>query len=617
MESSAEVERMTARRQQLKSADLEKYGETIIDLAIEDYRTGLGGRFLVVFRKRNQTLKMSWHKLKVGSPVVVSRWRDDDGMSLTGVVSRRNSDSLEVALEKFPEGTAFRIDLTADEITRQRHMSAVKTVMSSRGRLGHLRKVLMDEKAPRFQPESELKFQTQLNESQQAAVKFALSAEDVAIIHGPPGTGKTTTVVELIVQATKLGLKVLACAPSNTAVDNLLERLVAHRQRVVRIGHPARVVESLRDFSLDGLVEQHPNQFVIDDMYKEAEELFRKADKWTRNRPVRGLKQDLRKEAKRLQSDARRLERQAIESILDDAEVICATTTFNEEMLGDRWFDIAVIDEACQTTEPGCWVPLMRSDRVVLAGDPFQLPPTVLSIDAAQQGFAISMLERVRDIYGDLTTRMLTTQYRMHEQIMEFSSNEFYAGELVADPLVQEHRLCDLDGVTDDEFTQAVIRFIDTAGSGWEEELEPEGLSKRNTQEAEFILKKVNQLLESGLKPSEIAVIAPYAAQVRYLKNLMQQSSTEALCEGKVEVNTVDGFQGREKEAVLITLVRSNSTGEIGFLSDRRRMNVALTRARRKLIVVGDSATLGGHEFYQSLLKYFESLECYGTIWEE
>lgn len=609
MESKAEVERMDERRRLQNTADAEKSGETILDLVITDYVHGLGGQQLVTFKRRNQTLRMPWHRLRVGAPVVVSPF-GTDGKSESGVVSRKNFDSIQVSLGRRPEFDCFRIDLTADEITRQRQMSAIMRAKDSRGRLGHMRSVLMGEKKPGFsERQLDIEFRTSLNESQESAVRFALSAEDLAIIHGPPGTGKTTTVVELIIQAIERGNKVLACAPSNTAVDNLLERLIENGQRVVRIGHPARIAERLRDHSLDGLVDQHDNMPVIKEMLREAEMIFRKAEKWTRAKRQRGERQEMRREAKRLQSDARMLERQAISSILDRAHVICATTTFNEDMLGDRWFDIAVIDEACQSTEPGCWLPLLRSDKLILAGDHQQLPPTVLSTDAARQGFAKSLMEREMELYGDQVSRMLQVQYRMHQRIMEFSSNQFYDGELVAHDSVVEHTLPQVTGVSQNEFTNQVVTFIDTAGAGWDEELEPNGLSKRNPQEADLVLKKVRMLLDAGLAAQDIAVIAPYAAQVRLLRDRFDG--------GGLEIDTVDGFQGREKEAVVITLVRSNNKNEIGFLSDRRRMNVALTRARRRLIVIGDSATLGVDEFYRDFFEYVESINAYHTVWEE
>ncbi|MFT5299442.1 MAG: ATP-dependent RNA/DNA helicase IGHMBP2 [Mariniblastus sp.] len=609
MESKAEIARMEERRKVQNTADAEKSGETILDLVITDHVDGLGGHQLVTFKRRNETLSMPWHRLRVGAPVLVSPYRTD-GKAETGVVSRKKRDSLQVALNRWPDADAFRIDLTADEVTRQRQLSAIMVVKDSRGRLGHLRSVMMGEKQPGFsERELDLEFQTHLNDSQQDAVRFALSAEDVAILHGPPGTGKTTTVVELIIQAIGRGERVLACAPSNTAVDNLLERLVLAKQRVVRIGHPARVAERLRNYSLDGLIESHDNMPVIREMLREAESIFRRSEKWSRAKRQRGERQDMRREAKRLQMDAKMLERQAMHSILDRAQVICATTTFNPDMLGDRRFDLAVIDEACQSTEPGCWVPMLCSDRLVMAGDHQQLPPTVLSTEAARQGFATSLMERQMNHYGGEISRMLTVQYRMHREIMDFSSGQFYDGALVAHDSVVEHKLADLEGVESNDFTNEIVTFIDTAGAGWEEELEPNGLSKRNPQEAELVLKKVALLLESGLEAKDIAVIAPYAAQVRLLRDRFEGRG--------LEIDTVDGFQGREKEAVIISLVRSNHENEIGFLADRRRMNVALTRARRKLLVVGDSATLGVDEFYRSFFEYVETLNGYRTVWEE
>jgi len=587
----------------------------------------LAGRYLMTFVKRNRELRLPWNRLRVGSPVVVSEFDSNKSSSSTGVISHKKRDSIEVALAHRPDGECFRIDLTADEVTRQRQLAAIMTAKDSRGRLGHIRSVLMGDRKPGFSDrEFDIEFQTNLNESQQAAVHFALKAETLAVIHGPPGTGKTTTVIELIIQAVQRGEKVLACAPSNTAVDNLLERLIMAKQRVVRIGHPARVAERVRDHSLDGLVEQHENMPVIKEMIREAESIFRKADKWTRAKQPRGYRQEQRRDAKRLISDARMLEQQAIDSIMGRANIICATTTFNESTLGDRWFDLCVIDEACQSTEPGCWVPLLRSEKIVLAGDHQQLPPTVLSTEAARQGFAKSLMEREMEIYGDQVSRMLTVQYRMHHQIMNFSSDQFYDGGLIAHESVINHLLTDLEEVSTDsanfggdvspdsnpaikKFIEEPVTFIDSAGAGWDEELEPEGLSKRNPKEAELVLKKAQLLIDAGLPPEDIAIIAPYAAQVRLLR-----SQAEGM---DLEIDTVDGFQGREKEAVLITLVRSNHENEIGFLADRRRMNVALTRARRKLVVIGDSATLGINDFYKSFFEYVDSLGSYHTVWEE
>jgi ATP-dependent RNA/DNA helicase IGHMBP2 len=246
---------------------------------------------------------------------------------------------------------------------------------------------------------------------------------------------------------------------------------------------------------------------------------------------------------------------------------------------------------------------------VVLAGDHCQLPPTVVSTQAVAEGFAISLFERLMNMCGSQIARRLTTQYRMHQAIMDFSSREFYEGQLVADPSVEQHLLSDLPGVEGNAFTQSPVEFIDTAGAGYEEEIEPDGESRLNPQEATLVARKVEALVAAGVAPADIAVIAPYAAQVRLLRTRLDLPG--------LEIDSVDGFQGREKEAVVISLVRSNAAGEIGFLADVRRTNVAMTRARRKLLLIGDSATLSSHPFYGRLLEYVERVGGYRTVWDE
>jgi superfamily I DNA and/or RNA helicase len=608
LEAAAEIVRMAERRKRIGSEKAERSGESILDLVILDHGRGLGGRWLVSFGRRNRQQSMPWHRLSVGSPVVVSNFDRDDGSALTGVVSARRPDSLQVALDRWPDWQVFRIDLTADEVTRQRMLAALQAVRQARGRLGQLRDTLTGQRPPEFVAEPQITFRAHLNPSQQAAVRFALSARDVAVIHGPPGTGKTTTLVELMVQAVADGARVLACAPTNTAVDNLLERLVAAGQKVVRLGHPARVSQALQDHTLDGLVERSDEMAVIQSMRREAEEMFRLANRHTRARPARGQKADMRREARQLLGHARQLEKRTVEHFLDRADVICATNTLNESIIGDRHFDLLVIDEAAQSIEPGCWIPLVRCDRVILAGDHFQLPPTILSRQAAVDGLEISLMQRLTELYGPRITRMLDVQYRMHDHIMQFSSERFYEGKLHGDASVRTHRLCDLAGIEENELTRSAVLLIDTAGAGWDEEQEREGLSRLNRREAGLILELAGQLVEAGLSPRDMAVIAPYAAQARWLR---EHNRFENL-----EIDTVDGFQGREKEAVLITLVRSNPQGEVGFLAETRRMNVALTRARRKLIVIGDSATVGRHDFYSDLVDYAGKIGAYKSVWE-
>jgi ATP-dependent RNA/DNA helicase IGHMBP2 len=610
MEGEAERERLTQRRKAQSSDNAERSGETLLDLVIRTHTTGLGGRYLITLAKRRSPDRLPWNRFKVGSPILLSANRDEDSESLQGVVSARRVDSLEVAVDDWPSSDRLRLDLSPDEVTRKRQAGAMQSAAKAKGRHAQMRDLLLGEREPTFhsnmKPPKDIS--QRLNASQHDAIRHALTANDLAIIHGPPGTGKTTTVVEVIRLLVARGQRVLACAPSNTAVDNLLERLLAVGEPAVRLGHPARVSEDLRQHSLDALVGRHESMMVVHQMMREAEQIERKADRYTRGRPAPGQRGQQRQEARELKRHARLLEKQAINDLLKDARVICATTTFDDSVLDDLRFDVLVIDEACQSVEPGCWVPLHRADRLILAGDHLQLPPTILSDAAKKEGYAISMMERLVNHYGDLVTRQLTVQYRMHESIMGFSSQHFYDNTLIADDSVRAHVLSDLPRIQSELISDDPVTFIDTAGTGWQEEIEPEGLSKRNPDEGRLVLKQVNALCEAGVSPSDIAVIAPYAAQVRWLR--------ENAIYDHLEIDTVDGFQGREKEAVVISLVRSNPIGEIGFLSDARRMNVALTRAKRKLIIVGDSATLGADPFFQSLLQWIEETGSYRTAWE-
>lgn len=640
MDAEAEAERMAERRAVRTRATAERSGETLLDLAIADTRSGLGGRYLLKLVKRNRTLQLPWNRLRVGSPVTLTPLAEEGGGPLGGVVSARKVDWIEVAVEHWPDAKHYDLDLAGDEVTRNRERAALLAVSQAGGRLLQLRKILLGDldpefgrpRLPAFDAESdtrscadantrpeELSSLAALNDSQQQAIQFALSALDIAIIHGPPGTGKTTTVVEFIRQATARGETVLACAPSNTAVDNLLERLVAVDQDVVRLGHPARVKQELQEHTLDALVEAHENSRWVKELLRDAEKLYQQAQRYTRARPARGEKQELRRQAKQLKWEARTLEKRSIAEVLTSAKVVCTTTTIDDAILEDRYFDWVVIDEACQGTESASWIPMLRGERILLAGDHCQLPPTVISKEAAAEGYARSMMERLVETYGDTITRQLNVQYRMHEKIMRFSSDQFYGETLIADDSVASHTLRDLPKVAQlpmearpeivPAMTSQPLLFIDTAGADYDEELEPEGLSKRNPLEGRLVLHKVQELLAVGVAASDIAVIAPYAAQVRWLR--------QHAGERELEIDTVDGFQGREKEVVVISLVRSNRIGEIGFLGDARRMNVALTRARRKLIVIGDSATLGRHAFYSELLEYFQLHDAYGSVWEE
>jgi superfamily I DNA and/or RNA helicase len=608
LDLEAEAERAQAAR----TSDQDGEGRALTGLVIRDEDVGLGGRLLLTFGKRDLSQPLPPTRLQPGSPVLLKCPGDGQPVAIRGVVFARDAATLRVAVEDdetIPDDQTWRVELSGDEVARRRQKAAMERAKNAkRDRLADLRDVLMGRREADFGPVQELApLDSGLNPSQREAIAVALAAKDVAIVHGPPGTGKTTAVVELIRQAVRRGERVLACAPSNLAVDNLLEKLLVAGETPVRLGHPARVSEPLREQTLDVLAERHADARQARKFYKEAHALFRKAGRWTRAKPEPGERGNLRREARSLIDDARKLEDRAVDRILDGSPILCATLTgLHPDVLGDRTFDLVVIDEACQTPEPACWIAIGRAKRLVLAGDHCQLPPTVVSLEAARQGLSVSLMERLVARYGPAVTRRLRVQYRMHESIAGFSAAEFYESDLIADESVKRHLLQDLPAVERSALTDTPVQFIDTAGAGYDEEEVND--SRQNSQEAALVARKVQSLLAAGLSPERIAVIAPYSAQVKLLRDLLPIPG--------LEVDSVDGFQGREKEAVLVSMVRSNPEGDVGFLADVRRTNVALTRARRKLIVIGDSATLAHHPFYQRLLTYFEAIGAYGSVWE-
>jgi hypothetical protein len=623
LDLEAVAEQEEARQRAQLEAGLDD-GSSLTRLILRDAEFGLAGRLLLTFSRKNPADSLPPSRLQPGAPVVLNQTNVNRRLpSYRGVVYDRAQTTIGVAIdppdEDLPDDSTWKLDLSPDEVARLRQQDALRRAAAATGgRLAALRSVLLGERAPEFasgehgEDEALAKsLEAILNPPQLAAVQFALNAKDVAIIHGPPGTGKTTTLVQLIRAAVARGDKVLACAPSNHAVDNVLEKLVMVGELPVRLGHPARIAPELRARAVDILAEKHADARQARKVAREAYALFRQADKWTREKPEPGAKSSLRREARELLSESRQLESLAIERVLDDAPIVCATLTgLDSQLLGQRRFDLAVIDEAGQATEPAAWLPLLRANKLVLAGDQCQLPATVISTEAAEQGLSISLMERLVALLGSGISRLLTIQHRMHASIMGFSNAAFYEGELIAHETVAAHRLCDLPGVASHALTETPLQFIDTAGAGYDEEVEADTGSRRNLQEAELAARKVRQLIAAGVIPTQIGVITPYRAQVRCLRERLEDLPT-------LEIDSVDGFQGREKEAIIVSLVRSNPEGDIGFLSDTRRTNVALTRARRLLIVIGDSATLANHSFYQDMLTHFEALGAYRSVWEE
>ncbi len=412
---------------------------------------------------------------------------------------------------------------------------------------------------------------------------------------------------ELAVQLSRQGKRLLCTAASNAAVDHLLELCVEAGLRAVRVGHPARVLPHLQGHTLDLLVEQHDDRILAKALFEEAFDLLgyaRKQRSRGRSRERFSNAREASVEARRLMDEARSLERRALRSILSGAPVVCATLSMLEgSVLGREEFDVTLFDEATQAIEPLSLLAFSKAPVVVLAGDPQQLPPTVISPEAAKEGLATSLFERLLADFGDDIKRMLKEQHRMHERIMRFPSDATYGGQLRAHPDVAAR------GLTLEGLDTPPVLFLDTAGKGFEESKAPQTESLRNEGEAELVVARARALVAAGLAPSELAVISPYRAQALLLREALGDLP-------EVEVDTVDAFQGREKDVVCLSLVRSNVDQRLGFLEDLRRLNVAITRPRRHLFVVGDSATLSGHAHYARWLEFITAADGYRSAWE-
>ncbi len=634
-----EMRRMSGREREDK-------GRAFLKMKGKSQDLGLGGKHLVRFWKQTKGLTLPDSEIEVGDLVLISKvgtapWDDDNP---TGTVAEKTSYSITVAFDDAPPGFVYqkdlRIDLFVNDITFQRMIEALKKFK----RLPRLRKdKILGTTPPEFTKLKEINFcNADLNESQQEAVLRCLSAQDFFLIHGPPGTGKTITCIELIMQLVRRDYKILAAADSNVAVDNLVERLDKLGVNVVRIGHPARVIPSLRSRSLDYLVQADPDYIKAQELLEQAYGLKERMKgfvvpemRWRRGlsdeailqlaqqgRATRGIPATklkgmqkwltVKQRVDKLFTMARALEERAIEGVIKDADVVCATnSTAGSEILKSAKFDFAVIDEATQSTEPSVLIPVLKAKRFIMAGDHKQLPPTILNEEAERGGLSRSLFERFLQLYGDRIRVTLEVQYRMNEAIEAFPNREFYQGKLRAYEQVKKRTLLDIlpkskvAELEDDDVKPFL--FIDTQGSGEFRERRKRGsTSKENVGEARLVRDIAERLLSLGIPPEEIAIISPYDDQVSLMKTMLQ-------VEG-LEIKTVDGFQGREKEVVIVSFVRSNKIGEIGFLRDLRRLNVSITRAKRKLVLIGDSTTLEREGCYRRLIESAKELEAYKKI---
>lgn len=523
-------------------------------------------------------------------------------LSFTATVSYAEQDRMVVALPDsgrivdLQRQDALGVQLFFDETSYRLMFEALDRVIRARsGRLADLRDIFYT-KAPASRYTFDAMRFPWLNASQEKAVNEVLWAKDVAVVHGPPGTGKTTTLVEAIFETLRRESQVLVCAQSNMAVDWISEKLVDRGINVLRIGNPTRVNDKMLSFTYERRFEAHPDYPQLWSIRKAIRELRQQrkhADSWHQ-------KMD------RLKSRATELELRIRSSLFGEARVIASTLTgaANRVLEGEKYSTL-FIDEAAQALEAACWIAIRKAGRVILAGDHCQLPPTVKSIMALKGGLGKTLMERIVENKPETVT-LLKMQYRMNEQIMKFSSEWFYNGMVESAPTVSHRGILDYD---------TPMMWIDTAECDGKEEFVGENFGRINRAEAELTLQTLQQYLEKIGKQRileesiDVGIISPYRAQVQLLRKELRKREFFRPYRHLLTVNTVDGFQGQERDIILISLVRSNDGGDIGFLRDLRRMNVAITRARMKLIILGSSETMTSHPFYKKLYEYVGQLK--------
>jgi len=635
MEREEEMERHRSEIENLSPEERQSKGRALLHLKGRDEGAGLGGSRIVKFISGDE---LPDHEISVGDLVMVS---DDDPLDTenpTGTVVEKTNYSVSAAfkgdLPEFMFEKDLRVDLYVNDITFQRMMDALEHFEIVTGKKMYLRGILLGSIEPRFGETEEVEIKNEdLDDSQRKAVKRSLEAEDLFLIHGPPGTGKTTALIEAIEQHIEREDTVLATADSNVAVDNIVDFLNDRGVDVVRIGHPARVTETLLEHTLDHMVEGKEKYQRAQDHWERVSSIGSRQDKETfpsgkwrrgmdnkkikklakkekgmRGVPAKKIKSmakwiELQEEKNRLARKARELEDEAVDEIIEDADVVCTTnSTAGSDLMRKREFDVVVVDEATQATEPSCLIPITHAKKIIMAGDHKQLPPTILNQEAKENGLEETLFERMLEIHGSDIKEMLEKQYRMNTDIMNFSSQEFYDGELVADESVADHRL-EVSGKPSGKHMKKifdpenVVLFLDSKGH-WPESSRKGSSSKENKKEAKKVVDIVKECMKLDVAPEDIGVISPYDDQVELLK---EKLDVEGL-----EIKTVDGFQGRQKDVIVLSFVRSNQEGNIGFLEDLRRLNVSITRARKKLVMVGDSTTLSKHPTYERLLSYVE-----------
>jgi len=566
---------------------------------VRSYYNSLNQLAIEVVRTTDSDIE---HNFEFGRPV---QFFHDDPIRyfrFTGTVSYADGDRLVVTI---PDGTSILdlqnaeqlgVQLSFDETSYRLMMEALDRAIKGKGRIGYLRDLFYSRQKPETFVFPPMHF-PYLNPTQEDAVNQVLRAKDVAIVHGPPGTGKTTTLVEAIRETLMRESQVLVCAQSNMAIDWISEKLVDRGINVLRLGNPTKVNDKMLSFTYERRFESHPDYTQL--------WAIRKAIRELRSHRKRG-DDKFHQKLESLKSRATELEIRINSDLFSEARVIASTLVGSSSRLLDgQKFGTLFIDEAAQALEAACWIPLRRVTRVIFAGDHCQLPPTVKSIAALKAGLGKTLMERLVELHPEVVT-LLRMQYRMNDEIMRFSSNYFYDGKVESAPEVKYRSILDLD---------IPIEWLDTSTLDSKEQFVGESFGRINKAEAELTLDTLQQyFLRIGKQRIldehiDVGIISPYRAQVQYLRRLLMKRESFKPFRRYISVNTVDGFQGQERDVIVISLVRSNDEGQIGFLRDLRRMNVAITRARMKLIILGDKATMMRHPFYRQLAQYIEQLK--------
>lgn len=615
-----------------------KRGDAWFPLQVgKSFYNSLNQTAIEVFRTSDQDIE---HNFEFGRPVMFFRSEGSEELkyfSFTGTVSYVDGDRMVVTvpdsaplLELQQSTDPIGVQLSFDETSYKLMFEALDRVMKAKNnRLAYLRDLFYShQKAGRFSFEP-MKFPW-LNPTQERAVNEVLWAKDVAIVHGPPGTGKTTTLVEAINETLMRESQVLVCAQSNMAVDWISEKLVDRGINVLRIGNPTRVNDKMLGFTYERRFESHPDYPQLWAIRKAIRELRKNRKKGSEN---------YHQKMDRLKSRAAEIELRINAELFGEARVIACTLVGSaHHLLEGMKFGTLFIDEAAQALEAACWIPMKRASRVILAGDHCQLPPTVKSIAALRAGLGKTLMERIAENKPEVVT-LLKIQYRMNDEIMRFSSDWFYGGKVESAPQIKYRSVLDYDHPitwidTSNEENQITIEGEDapedsasTSSSvsaanqnsdlNFKEQFVGESFGRINKAEAELTLLTLaeyftkigkQRVLEERI---DVGIISPYRAQVQYLKKLIKKYEFFKPYRRLISVNTVDGFQGQERDVILISLVRSNDEGQIGFLKDLRRMNVAMTRARMKLIILGNKDTMTKHPFYKKLWEYVEAINNY------